>query len=610
MTFETLPSRNRVLGVTGTDRSSGFTLLNNQRFLGAGASQTLAAITGLTVQPYSTALPATGGANPTVTSGGVTVTLSGDQTGTTTTDGSGNFSFAGLAAGGSYLITPTLAGYNFDPINRSYSNLLADVTNADFIAYPGNSPRVVKAASQNVLPGDPAIVPITIDSLGDENSLGFSVTYDPAVLSSPVISLGADCADCSVIQNISSGQIGVIVSKPSLPTPLTFAAGTRQVIVITFSTTGTPPAYPGSSLTFGDTPVTREVSNANADPLFATYSGGAVTFTVGYESDVAPRFGGSNTGVISVADYTQTGRFAAGLDTVNPLFNELQRADSAPRSTRGNGSISVSDYTQAGRYAAGLDPATTVGGAAFLFRTGGADGKIFNPNASLLPRIISASDESTSPGQQVTVSILVAAEGDENGFGFTVTYDGTKLGNPLVLTGTDLPSAVPFVNTATPGRVGIITSAGFGATIPAGTREIARIRFDVSPTAGTGPTSITFAGFPPVENEVSDVFANVLPTMYTEGTVTILEPTAASTSVGGIVTTADGIAVNRARVTMTDGTGASRTVVSNAFGLYRFDDVPVGGTYVISVRAKGRNFAPVAVTVAEEVTGLRIVADP
>ncbi len=75
MTFETLPSRNRVLGVTGTDRSSGFTLLNNQRFLGAGASQTLAAITGLTVQPYSTALPATGGANPTVTSGGVTVTL-------------------------------------------------------------------------------------------------------------------------------------------------------------------------------------------------------------------------------------------------------------------------------------------------------------------------------------------------------------------------------------------------------------------------------------------------------------------------------------------------------------------------------------------------------
>ena len=55
--------------------TGGFTLLNNQRFLGAGATQTLAAITGLTLQPYSTALPATGGANPTVTSAGVTVTL-------------------------------------------------------------------------------------------------------------------------------------------------------------------------------------------------------------------------------------------------------------------------------------------------------------------------------------------------------------------------------------------------------------------------------------------------------------------------------------------------------------------------------------------------------
>ena len=55
--------------------TGGFTLLNNQRFIGAGATQTLSAITGLTPQAYSTALPATGGTNPTVTSAGVTVTL-------------------------------------------------------------------------------------------------------------------------------------------------------------------------------------------------------------------------------------------------------------------------------------------------------------------------------------------------------------------------------------------------------------------------------------------------------------------------------------------------------------------------------------------------------
>jgi len=381
--------------------------------------------------------------------------------------------------------------------------------------------------------------------------------------------------------------------------------------MLTFDT-ASPSPYTGSLITFGDTPISLQATNINGDNLLATYSGGAVTFAVGYEASVSNRPYGHSDGIIRVSDYTQTGRFAIGLDQVNPLYNEHQRADSAPRATRGDGRISTADYVQAGRYAAGLDAPLSAGGTAFpsLFSSEVLTKNTWVEKFVLLPRIISASDESTSPGQQVTVSILVAAEGDENGFGFTVTYDGTKLGNPLVLTGTDLPSAVPFVNTATPGRVGIITSAGFGATIPAGTREIARIRFDVSPTAGTGPTSITFAGFPPVENEVSDVFANVLPTMYTEGTVTILEPTAASTSVGGIVTTADGIAVNRARVTMTDGTGASRTVVSNAFGLYRFDDVPVGGTYVISVRAKGRNFAPVAVTVAEEVTGLRIVADP
>ena len=49
---------------------------------------------------------------------GVTVNLTGASSGTTTTDGSGNYSFIGLSNGG-YTVTPSKSGYTFTPANQS-----------------------------------------------------------------------------------------------------------------------------------------------------------------------------------------------------------------------------------------------------------------------------------------------------------------------------------------------------------------------------------------------------------------------------------------------------------------------------------------------------------
>ena len=62
---------------------------------------------------------------------GVTVTLSGAASGTTTTDASGNYSFIGLA-NGSYTVTPFMAGYAFTPTSRSVNINNANVTGQDF----------------------------------------------------------------------------------------------------------------------------------------------------------------------------------------------------------------------------------------------------------------------------------------------------------------------------------------------------------------------------------------------------------------------------------------------------------------------------------------------
>jgi uncharacterized repeat protein (TIGR01451 family) len=65
--------------------------------------------------------------------GGVTVTLSGSQSATTTTDANGNYSFAGLAAGGTYTVTPSLANATFAPPSQTFEGLNANQT-ANFTA--------------------------------------------------------------------------------------------------------------------------------------------------------------------------------------------------------------------------------------------------------------------------------------------------------------------------------------------------------------------------------------------------------------------------------------------------------------------------------------------
>jgi hypothetical protein len=62
----------------------------------------------------------------------VRVQLSGTQTGTTITDSSGNYTFSNLPGGGSYTVTPSLPNFDFNPPNRSYTNLTANQTGQDF----------------------------------------------------------------------------------------------------------------------------------------------------------------------------------------------------------------------------------------------------------------------------------------------------------------------------------------------------------------------------------------------------------------------------------------------------------------------------------------------
>lgn len=72
--------------------------------------------------------------------------------------------------------------------------------------------------------------------------------------------------------------------------------------------------------------------------------------------------------------------------------------------------------------------------------------------------------------------------------------------------------------------------------------------------------------------------------------ITIFAPTAAVVTIGGRVTTGSGRGIARARISLTDGSGATRDALTNSFGYYRFADAAAGETYVLRARHKRYEF--------------------
>ncbi len=79
-------------------------------------------------------------------------------------------------------------------------------------------------------------------------------------------------------------------------------------------------------------------------------------------------------------------------------------------------------------------------------------------------------------------------------------------------------------------------------------------------------------------------------------------------SVSGRVLTSDGRGIRNARVTITDQIQPARTVFTGPLGNYRFDDLPTGQTYTITVNSRRFSFNPVVVNLTGGLSDFNIVA--
>jgi hypothetical protein len=303
---------------------------------------------------------------------------------------------------------------------------------------------------------------------------------------------------------------------------LTFAAGTQGIVTVSFTTAVLTNAA-STAITFGDVPANRQLSDAHFNPLAATYASGTVTIAAAdFEADLAPRPNGDKA--VTITDWVLEGLFVARLEFPTNT-GEFQRADCAPRDTRGEGRLTVTDWVQAGRYAAGLDALTLAGGPTaegpmrVALKGPGPGGIHFDPSpGTCLVRVV---DATLIQGQTGTVRVNLEGTGNEAALGFSLGFDPAVFSFNGATLGSAAGGATLHVNTnqVASGKVGAVLMLPYPGKFAAGTNEVLRVGLRVS-AAAAGSSGLSF-GDSPVPKDVSDVNAAAEAASYINGTITI-----------------------------------------------------------------------------------------
>jgi tellurite resistance-related uncharacterized protein len=435
------------------------------------------------------------------------------------------WSFGGSALDGATNASLTLTNVQFSQAGN-YSVVITNVagtassSNATLsVNFPAALVGVVNVT--NAQSGATVNVPVSLAANGNENGLSFSLDFGTNNLTYVSIALGSGASGATLFTNATqaaNGKLGVLLA---LPPGQTFSAGTQEMVEVTFMT-AVRTNNASITLSFGDVPIGRELSDASGNLLAATYASGVVWIqAAAFEGDVSPRPNGDKA--LTLRDWVQEGRFVAGLDYPTNA-SEFQRADCAPRATLGDGEITVIDWVQVGRYAAQLDPLTVAGGPTTNEVNPG--GPISKSGATpVTPHdvtcVLEVANTMVIQGLTGTASVLLGSMGNENALGFSLVFDPSALNYVSAGLGSASNGVTMFLNDsqAGAGRLGFVLGLGTGQTFVAGSRELVRVTFRA--TAGAkGNCPVSFAN-QPVVCQVSDANAAPLAASYFNGTVTV-----------------------------------------------------------------------------------------
>ncbi len=171
----------------------------------------------------------------------------------------------------------TAAGGPTQPASDNVAQISPANRNENSPLPAGSPARTVTVISTNAVRGQACQVSIQLNSQGNENALGYSVNFDPTVLSFVSASLGAGATGATLNVNANQAVSGTVGLALALPIGSSFTAASQEVAKLKFVVAAS--ATNGTSISFSSTPVVKAVADAEANTLSAIYLKGTVTIS-------------------------------------------------------------------------------------------------------------------------------------------------------------------------------------------------------------------------------------------------------------------------------------------------------------------------------------------
>jgi hypothetical protein len=137
------------------------------------------------------------------------------------------------------------------------------------------SARQLQVSNATLSAGQAGTLSINLLSQGDENALGFSLSFDPTNFTYTGLVLGHNASGATLDVNATQAASGKVACVLALGTGSSFTQGTNEVLKLSLRPATT--AAGSYQVTLNDLPVLRETADATANTLATTYLNGTIT---------------------------------------------------------------------------------------------------------------------------------------------------------------------------------------------------------------------------------------------------------------------------------------------------------------------------------------------
>ncbi len=412
-----------------------------------------------------------------------------------------------------------------------------------------------------------SVATLDVNAAGIPNEL--RVRADAVASSTMCTCSNITCTGSSTITNLRIGQAGggTVITVTGAPNQTVVAtSGIFTLTVVINEQMSSPSSITVNALhitvynSTTDTTIDVVVSSAHSDivctptPSFSRYSGRATGVRLATSSLVGP------TNLATLVSDT------GFLPTSGGIIG-----------------VTIASVNIAGTLTTGVVTSNTSGGTpGGNINTSQSNSTVNNLNATLVGNVtISATLVQSNTQCQCGVTPPISCTGDS----VVTNLNVVAAGIPVSIMVSGMPNQV------------VVLPAGLGTII-------------INEQISAGPGDLTVNALHVMLTPVGLASTDLIVASSHSDIQCSLSPTAGGASISGRVLNSDGRPISGARVQLTGQSGSTWIAITNPFGIYSLEDIPVGGTYLVDVSHKRFIFNSRVINVKDNVTDVDFTAEP